>query len=73
MKTGDRVELHPLTKKGKERVKQHGGIGVVRGISKYVLFSQREGPWLLTDAAGGRWVHQNYDTDFDVCLVESEK
>lgn len=40
------VSLLPLTKRGKQIVKQHGGRWEVVRRQPYVLFSAEYGPWL---------------------------
>ena len=76
------VTLLPLTKKGKQIVKQHGDRWeVLRSLDK-VMFSNDKGPWMLVVPLGekrvdetvrdtrqdsaSRWVHAFFDKNFKV-------
>jgi len=65
---GDQVKLVARTKRGRERIKQHGAVGVVQSISMKVFFNPDPGPWLMVTAADqvARWVHASRDPDFSV-------
>ena len=59
------VILRGTTKKGKQRVKQHGPIWEVVKTKENVLFSDKDGPWLLLRAGNDlRWVHEAQDDNF---------
>lgn len=66
MYIGSKVELSPVSKKGKERGNQNGFVGTVRDIRDKVQFSSENGPWILVDCAGGRWVHCYRDRNFRI-------
>jgi len=66
------VRLTGITKKGKERIKQHGpDQWKIVKIEDQVSFSDYKGPWLLIEKGKyTRWVHLKYDDHF---IVEEEK
>lgn len=65
------ITLVGLTKKGKQRIKEHGAHWrVVKKLDK-VNFSTEPGPWILVtpsnrsdDCDASRWIHQLSDKDF---------
>ncbi len=67
------IKLSGITKKGRQRVKQHGEMWRVLEVRDTVIFSSERGPWMLV-APGGhdktsnsiRWVHVSADEDFAV-------
>lgn len=67
------ITLLGLTKKGKQRIKEHGPHWrVVKKLAK-VLFSSEPGPWLLItpadrsdDCDASRWINQLSDKDFKI-------
>ena len=69
MEPGDKVRLVAVTKKGKERIKQHGEWGTITEVREWVQFSSNRGPWLHIDGVGGRWVHRWDDKDFMVQVM----
>lgn len=64
-----KIKLHPKTQHGRNRVKEKGDIGEVLYTSPKVVFNNESGPWLLTDAAGLRWVHKDNDKNFDIEIL----
>lgn len=68
-----KVKLTGITRKGKQRVKQHGEIWKVRKEMADVLWSKKKGPWLLIDSLDGkdtRAVNERADTNFEVEVIE---
>ena len=73
---GQEVTLVPLTRKGKNRIREHGERWKVEGIRDRVGFSPRPGPWILVVAIddpnpfGGqptfRWIKESDDENFEI-------
>ena len=64
------IELTPKTKKGKDRISQHGNRWIVTGRQDEVIFAPgRKGPWLMLESLqtnDKRWVHETHDDNFVV-------
>lgn len=76
------VTLIPLTKKAKQRIKQHGDRWEVLDVRESVLFSTEAGPWMFVipiteerihhtvrdtrEDTASRWIHAHFDSDFKV-------
>lgn len=76
------VTLLPLSKRGKQLVKQHGDRWEVVQVCQTVLFSSDAGPWILVtpiteervhqtvwdtrEDTASRWIHAHFDTNFKV-------
>lgn len=74
--------LAGLTKRGKQLIKQHGERWECLGSRQRVLFSDKQGPWLLMvpvdenrvartvrearEESASRWVHSLTDDNFKV-------
>lgn len=65
---GDRIQLQPKSKKGKQRLKDFPSTGEVLEIRQSVCFSDKKGPWLLVKGGDptSRWVHIKEDPNFDI-------
>ncbi len=73
---GQEVTLVPLTRKGKNRIHEHGERWRVEGIRNRVGFSLRPGPWVLVVAVNDpnlfegqptfRWVRELDDENFEI-------
>jgi hypothetical protein len=59
--------LTPKTKKGKQRVKQHGSTGKVMRVVDSIIASDERGPFFLVAAGDieSRWINFT-DKDFDL-------
>ena len=73
--TGTRVKLRGKTRKGKNRVSEHGQEWVAERISDRVLFDDRPGPWCLAAPVASkhpkaehasRWINLRADQDFHI-------
>lgn len=65
------ILLKGITKKGKQRVKEHGMHWREVKVEDRVNFSEEKGPWIFItpfgqadDSVASRWVHATNDTDF---------
>lgn len=64
-----KIKLHPKTQHAKNRIKENGNVDEVLYTSPKVLFNNTSGSWLLTDAAGLRWIHKDNDKNFDIEIL----
>jgi hypothetical protein len=69
------VLLSGNTRKGKNRVREHGCEWNVIRTEQTVLFDNRPGPWLWVEPVASpnpknasRWVHERFDVDFKVAI-----
>ena len=71
---GKILTLRGVSRKGKNRINEHGERWIVMSIRDSIVTSQRCGPWLLVGSQKGklwdaRWIQQNDDLNFKIINI----